>query len=87
MLRTDRNRGHQVSAKQSSFGQALENLAVPASVAEQTHERFQQHHCRLDQADEEIITYIVSDEAVEAAAGTDGPYTVSQHSLHWGYCC
>jgi len=26
MLRTDRNRGHQVSAKHSSFGQALENL-------------------------------------------------------------
>src|SRR3979490_1459326 len=26
MLRADRNRGHQVSAKHSSFGQALENL-------------------------------------------------------------
>src|SRR5258706_3810360 len=26
MLRTDRNRGHQVSAKHSSFGQAQENL-------------------------------------------------------------
>jgi hypothetical protein len=26
MLRTDRNRGHQVSAKHGSFGQALENL-------------------------------------------------------------
>src|SRR5450631_186679 len=26
MLRTDRNRGHQVGAKHSSFGQALENL-------------------------------------------------------------
>ena len=26
MLRTDRNRGHQLSAKHSSFGQALENL-------------------------------------------------------------
>jgi hypothetical protein len=26
MLRTDRNRGHQVGAKQRSFAQALENL-------------------------------------------------------------
>jgi hypothetical protein len=30
-----------------------------------------EHQTDLDQADEEILTYTVSDEALEAAAGTD----------------
>jgi hypothetical protein len=38
----------------------------------------------LGQSDEEILTYTVSDEALEASAGTEwdgtGPYTV----LHYG---
>jgi len=34
MLRTDRNRGHQVSAKHSSFGQALENLLQGHGLSE-----------------------------------------------------
>ena len=34
----------------------------------------------LDQADEEILTYTVSDEALEAAAGTGGaPYPTFDH--------
>jgi hypothetical protein len=38
----------------------------------------------LDQADEEILTYTVSDEALEAAAGTEGAaQTVPGHVCTW----
>jgi hypothetical protein len=30
----------------------------------------------LDQTDEDILTYTVSDEAIEAAAGIERPYTI-----------
>jgi hypothetical protein len=36
----------------------------------------------LDQADEEILTYAVSDEALEAAAGTAGDK--AKDSASWG---
>jgi hypothetical protein len=35
----------------------------------------------LDQADEEILTYTVSDEALEAAAGTENP-----SATLWPFC-
>jgi hypothetical protein len=44
----------------------------------------------LDQADEEILTYIVSDEALEAAAGTEAIpasyYPIGNCSLVAAYC-
>jgi hypothetical protein len=42
----------------------------------------------LDQADEDILTYTASDEALEAAAGTErGPVTVDTFVLALTYCC
>jgi hypothetical protein len=40
------------------------------------------------QADEEILTYDVSDEALEAAAGTERGAVRGAASTSWGiYCC
>jgi hypothetical protein len=40
----------------------------------------------LDQADEDILTYTVSDDALEAAAGTEPDYT--QHRSYYpALCC
>jgi hypothetical protein len=42
----------------------------------------------LDQADEEILTSTVSDEALEAAAGTERGGLLSNVVSHgWFYCC
>jgi hypothetical protein len=44
----------------------------------------------LDQADEDILTYDVSDEALEAAAGTEGgspPATTYNYTLPAYICC
>ena len=42
--------------------------------------------CHLDQADEDILGFTVSDEALEAAAGTDGaPFAGSVYT--WFACC
>jgi len=44
----------------------------------------------LDQADEEILTYTVTDEALEAAADTDSGATLSFTMNYHGYgppCC
>jgi hypothetical protein len=47
------------------------SVAVPASVAEQSMDNFSTTTGTLDQTDEGIFTYDVSDEALEAAAGTE----------------
>jgi hypothetical protein len=39
------------------------------------------------QIDEDILTYTVSDEALEAAAGTVGGPTVSTHTVFSFRCC
>ena len=43
----------------------------------------------LDQADDEILTYTVSDEALEAAAGTEKPSWTTGGAFTWGCsdCC
>jgi hypothetical protein len=43
----------------------------------------------LDRAEEEILTHTVSDEALEAAAGTETRATRSHwDTFHWcSYCC
>jgi len=47
------------------------SVAVPASVAEQSMDNTSTTTGTLDQTDEDILTYTVSDEALEAAAGTE----------------
>jgi hypothetical protein len=48
----------------------------------------QQTDIHLDQADEDILTYTVSDEALEAAAGTGGAClaTLTYDDADY-YCC
>jgi hypothetical protein len=43
----------------------------------------------LDQADEEILTYTLSDEALEAASGTEraGATQFASASIHTWPCC
>jgi hypothetical protein len=43
----------------------------------------------LDQTDEDILTYDVSDEALEAAAGTERGATPTPHDTHYlsWHCC
>jgi hypothetical protein len=47
-----------------------------------------EHTATLDQADQEILTYTVSDEALEAAAGTEGGFRRSDAftEFHAGCC-
>jgi hypothetical protein len=40
-----------------------------------------------DRADEEILTYEVPDEALEAAAGTGARETFTQYTFHDHACC
>jgi hypothetical protein len=48
----------------------------------------QQTDIELDQADEEILTYTVADEALEAAAGTEGgPPHFSAPFSYVSLCC
>jgi hypothetical protein len=41
----------------------------------------------LDQGDEDILTYDVSDEALEAAAGPEGPKWMTIVATYLGRCC
>jgi hypothetical protein len=47
----------------------------------------QQTDIDLDQADEEILTYTVSDEELEAAAGTERGGLTRFHTPYMTECC
>jgi hypothetical protein len=46
-----------------------------------------EHATDLDQADEDILTCDVSDEALEAAAGTEGGASARASCATWVPCC
>ena len=46
-----------------------------------------EHATDLDQADEDILTYDVSDEALEAAAGSVGGASARASCATWVPCC